>query len=64
MHALRHGFVSRLVASGLDVVTVQRQAGHRKASFTLDRYAHEFKQAQAHSERRCASSCSDRASAT
>src|SRR5262249_45220162 len=39
MHDLRHSYISQLIASGLDVVTVQRQAGHAKPSITLDRYA-------------------------
>lgn len=46
MHDLRHTFISRLIAGGLDVVHVQRQAGHAKPSITLDKYAQEFKKAQ------------------
>ena len=46
MHDLRHTFVSRLIAGGLDVVHVQRRAGHAKPSITLDKYAQEFKNAQ------------------
>jgi len=35
-----------LIAAGLDVVQVQRQAGHAKPSITLDLYAHEFEKAK------------------
>jgi integrase len=45
-HDLRQTFVSRLIAAGLDVVVVQRQAGHARPSITLDRYSHEFARAQ------------------
>jgi integrase len=41
-HDLRHTAISRLIAAGLDVVEVQRQAGHSRPSITLDHYAHEF----------------------
>jgi integrase len=40
LHDLRHFFASRLIASGRDVVTVQRAMGHRKATTTFDTYAH------------------------
>lgn len=46
MHDLRHTAVSRLIAAGLDVVQVQRQAGHAKPSVTLDLYSHEFERAK------------------
>ncbi len=39
-HDLRHYFASGLIASGCDVVTVQRALGHAKATVTLDTYAH------------------------
>src|SRR5512133_44014 len=45
-HDLRHTAVSRLIAAGLDVVEVQRQAGHSKPSTTLDLYSHEFQRAK------------------
>lgn len=45
-HDLRHSFISHLIAGGLDVVVVQRQAGHTRPSITLDRYSHEFANAQ------------------
>jgi len=45
-HDLRHTFVSHLIAGGLDVVVVQRQAGHARPSITLDRYSHEFANTQ------------------
>jgi integrase len=40
LHDLRHYFASGLIASGCDVVTVQRALGHRKASTTYDTYSH------------------------
>jgi integrase len=45
-HDLRHTAVSRLIAAGLDVVEVQRQAGHSRPSVTLDIYWHEFEKAK------------------
>jgi integrase len=45
-HDLRHTSISRLIAAGLDVVEVQRQAGHARPSITLDVYAHEFEKAK------------------
>jgi integrase len=45
-HDLRHTAISRLIASGLDVVEVQRQAGHSRPSVTLDIYSHEFQKAK------------------
>jgi integrase len=39
-HDLRHYFASGLIASGCDVVTVQRALGHTSATTTLDIYAH------------------------
>jgi integrase len=46
MHDLRHTAISRLIAAGLDVVEVQRQAGHARPSVTLDTYSHEFERAK------------------
>ncbi|MET7989835.1 tyrosine-type recombinase/integrase [Amycolatopsis sp. NPDC005232] len=40
LHDLRHYFASGLIASGCDVVTVQRALGHSKATTTLNTYAH------------------------
>lgn len=40
VHSLRHYFASGLIASGCDVVTVQRALGHAKATTTLDTYSH------------------------
>lgn len=45
-HDLRHTAISRLIAAGLDVVEVQRQAGHARPSITLDLYSHEFQRAK------------------
>jgi len=39
-HALRHFYASGLIASGCDVVTVQRAMGHASAATTLSIYAH------------------------
>lgn len=40
LHTLRHTFASNLIASGCDVVTVQRALGHAQPSITLNVYAH------------------------
>ncbi|WP_291279300.1 site-specific integrase [Galactobacter sp.] len=40
IHDLRHYFASGLIASGCDVVTVQRALGHSSPSITLDIYSH------------------------
>lgn len=40
LHDLRHFFASGLIASGCDVVTVQKALGHAKATTTLNTYAH------------------------
>ena len=40
LHDLRHFYASGLIASGCDVVTVQRSLGHAKATTTLNTYAH------------------------
>lgn len=40
LHTLRHTFASNLIASGCDVVTVQRALGHAQPSITLNTYAH------------------------
>lgn len=39
-HDLRHFFASGLIASGCDVVAVQRAMGHKSPSITLDTYSH------------------------
>jgi len=41
-HALRHTYVSQLIAAGLDVVTVSRRIGHSNPTVTLNVYAHLF----------------------
>jgi integrase len=41
-HSLRHLAISRLIASGLDAVTVAKLAGHKDARITLSTYAHVF----------------------
>jgi integrase len=40
LHDLRHFFASGLIASGCDVVTVQRAFGHASATTTLNTYGH------------------------
>jgi integrase len=40
LHDLRHFHVSRLVADGLDILTISRRIGHAKPSITLDVYGH------------------------
>jgi integrase len=46
LHDLRHTFTCRLIAAGLDVVEVQRQAGHANPAITLRLYAGEFERAK------------------
>lgn len=40
LHSLRHFYASGLIASGCDVVTVQRSLGHALPSITLNTYSH------------------------
>ena len=40
LHDLRHFYASGLIASGCDVVTVQRALGHASANTTLSTYSH------------------------
>ena len=40
LHDLRHFYASGLIASGCDVVAVQRALGHAKPTTTLTTYAH------------------------
>lgn len=40
LHTTRHFYASALIASGCDVVTVQRALGHSSASITLTTYSH------------------------
>ena len=40
LHTPRHTFASNLIASGCDVVTVQRALGHSQSSITLNVYSH------------------------
>ncbi|MFC9559922.1 tyrosine-type recombinase/integrase [Agromyces sp. NPDC056965] len=40
IHDLRHYYASGLIASGCDVVTVQRALGHKTATVTLNTYSH------------------------
>ncbi|MFV0432789.1 MAG: tyrosine-type recombinase/integrase [Leucobacter sp.] len=45
-HDLRHFYASGLIASGCDVVTVQRALGHASGGITLDVYSHLWKTAE------------------
>lgn len=42
MHAMRHAYVSLLVAAGMSPLLVSKQVGHSKTSVTLDVYSHLF----------------------
>ena len=46
LHDLRHFYASGLIASGCDVVTVQRALGHANATTTLRTYAHRWPSAE------------------
>jgi integrase len=46
LHDLRHTAACRLIACGLDVVTVQRQLGHASPAITLRLYGGEFETAK------------------
>ena len=46
LHDLRHFYASGLIASGCDVVTVQRAMGHGSASLTLNTYSHLWPKAE------------------
>ena len=39
-HALRHTFVSRALASGMDIKSLSEILGHSSVKITLDRYVH------------------------
>ena len=39
-HALRHSHASMLIRAGVDILTISRRLGHRKAAITLDVYGH------------------------
>jgi integrase len=49
-HDARHSAISRWIACGLDLVTVQRLAGHKSAKTTLDRYAHAWERTRRSSD--------------
>lgn len=42
LHALRHTYVSQLIASGADVATVSRRIGQTNPATTLSVYKHMF----------------------
>ena len=45
--ALRHTHASALINAGVDILTIRRRRGHRKASITLDVYGHMIEDADA-----------------
>lgn len=51
-HDLRHGFASRFLASGGDLVTLSAHLGHNNPNITASAYAHEFERAARVDERR------------
>jgi integrase len=51
LHALRHSHVSALLEAGANVVEVAARVGHRRASFTLDAYAHRLDRGRGLAER-------------
>jgi integrase len=42
LHGLRHTHVSKLISSGLDVLTISRRIGHASPTITLSVYGHLF----------------------
>jgi integrase len=40
LHSLRHTHVSKLIASGMDILTISRRIGHASAAITLGIYGH------------------------
>jgi integrase len=42
-HILRHSAISIWIAAGYDLLRVKTFAGHKKSTFTLDRYGHLFR---------------------
>ena len=59
LHNLRHFYASGLIASGCDVVTVQRTLGHAKATTTLATYSHLWPSAEDRTRAGAASMMSD-----
>lgn len=51
-HDLRHGFASRFIASGGDLVTLSAHLGHRSPAITASAYSHEFERSARTGERR------------
>jgi integrase len=51
-HDLRHGFASRFIASGGDLVTLSAHLGHRSPGITASAYSHEFERHARADERR------------
>lgn len=51
-HDLRHGFASRFIASGGDLVTLSAHLGHRSPAITASAYSHEFERHARTDERR------------
>ena len=40
LHSLRHSHASKLIASGMDILTISRRLGHANATTTLSVYGH------------------------
>lgn len=40
LHSLRHAHASRLIAAGVDILTVSRRLGHGSPAITLNVYGH------------------------
>jgi integrase len=59
LHDLRHFFASGLIASGCDVVTVQRALGHSSATVTLNTYSHLWPSAEDRTRQAAASMLAD-----
>jgi integrase len=63
LHDLRHFYASGLINDACDVVTVQREMGHRSATVTLNTYAHKWPKAEDRT-RKAAAGCLPTLSAT
>lgn len=60
LHALRHAFVSLMIAEGVDAFRIKNMVGHARITTTLDTYGHMFPEDQ--SVRMAVTAASDRVS--